>query len=93
VEPGESADAALRREIREELGVGLSITGSPSLYEAAIGSKAFVFLVFPSRFESLDFHFAAHDGWAYYSASEIEGLALAPLDGPALRDWALRSMV
>jgi len=87
-EPGESADVALVREIREELAVVLTICGPASRYEARVGDRDFVFLVYPSRFDSMDFTLAAHDAWAFFTASEIDRLELAPLDAPALRDWA-----
>lgn len=91
VETGESPEEAILREIREELGVGLSIEGRPRRYEADIDGRAFVFLVFPARFllaPDEGFSLAAHDEWRYFSPGELAGLELAPLDGPALGDWA-----
>jgi 8-oxo-dGTP diphosphatase len=91
VESGESAEEALLREIQEELGVGLCIEGGGRCYEAEIQGSAFVFIVFPARFilaPGDGFDLAAHDEWRYFSAGELIGLELAPLDGPALADWS-----
>jgi ADP-ribose pyrophosphatase len=88
VEAGEEPASALVREIREELGVGLSVLGASARYESRLRDRPFIFLVFPSRFEEgASFSLAAHDEWNYYRAEEIEGLDLAPLDAPALEDW------
>lgn len=88
VEPGETAEAALAREIGEELGVGIRVEGPARRYESEIGGRVFAFIVFPSRFESRDFTLTAHDEWRFFTETELGGLELAPLDGPALRDWA-----
>src|SRR5208283_3874907 len=84
VEHGETPEAALRREIREELGVGISILGPASFFESPVGGREFRFIVFPARFLDGDMQLAAHDEWRYFSAEELGGLELAPLDGPAL---------
>jgi mutator protein MutT len=94
VESGESEEGALIREIREELGADISLGGPPLRYQAEIEGRAFSFIVFPSRFISNEvegFSLAAHDEWRYFSSAELANLELAPLDGPALRDWAARS--
>jgi len=90
LEPGETPEAAVVREIREELGVNLILETSPWCYEIQIEGRAFSFIVFPSRFANQDFKLAAHDQWGYFHAGELDGLDLAPLDGPALRDWIAR---
>jgi 8-oxo-dGTP diphosphatase len=91
VEPDESPEAALVREIREELGVGLRIEAPPARYESSIGDRAFVFLVYPASFADQSLILSAHDEWRFFTAGELEGLGLAPLDGPALGDWAARA--
>jgi mutator protein MutT len=91
VESGESEEAALIREIREELGAEISTEGKALRYQTEVGGRDFTFIVFPSRFRSSEaegFSLAAHDEWRYFSSAELENLELAPLDGPALQDWA-----
>ncbi len=93
MESGETPENALAREILEELGVELVIEGPGTRYESRIGERAYVFLVFPARFslaEGESVSLTVHDEWGFYSASELGGLNLAPLDGPALEDWINR---
>ena len=91
VEPGEAPEAALLREIREELGIQATIEGSPSVYESSVAGRRFRFIVYPARFEREPAFLAAHDEVRYVSARELPRYELAPLDGPALAEWAARS--
>ena len=90
LEHGETPELALIREIGEELNVALIIEGLPLHYEMQIEGRAFFFVVFPSRFANQDFELTAHDEWRYFTTGELEGLNLAPLDGPALRAWVVQ---
>lgn len=87
VEAGESPRDALVRELDEELGITARLADSPRLYEAAIGSRYFRFIVFAARFEGEPPHLAAHDAYAWLPHDALEAYELAPLDGPVLADW------
>jgi mutator protein MutT len=88
VEPGENPDQALTREIREELGVGIEISGSCARYESELRGRLAVFMVFPARFIGGPEPTGSHDRQDYFAAEEALALPLAPLDWPALEDWA-----
>lgn len=88
VEPGEEPGAALIREIEEELGAGLEIVGPARVYEHSLGGRDIVFLVFPSRFLDSPRLAHSHDQLGFFTTDEAMRLKLAPLDGPALEDWA-----
>ncbi len=88
VEPGEEPGAALVREIREELGVGLELTGPARRYDSVLSGRDIAFLVFPSRFLGTPLMKGSHDAMGFFTAAQARELELAPLDGPALEDWA-----
>jgi 8-oxo-dGTP diphosphatase len=91
VEPGESPEEALLREIREELGVRAILEGGPSVYDSSVAGKRFRFIVYPARLEAEPVFLAAHDEVRFVSAGELPRYELAPLDGPALAEWAARN--
>ena len=78
LEPGESTEDGLRRELREELGVRLERAGDHLLSVADPGS-AF-------RIEFIEVSFAGepqcleHQRVAWMSVAELRGLDLAPVD-------------
>jgi len=88
VEPGEEPEDALIREIGEELGTGLKLLGPAILYKSVLGGRDIAFLVFPSRFTGSPILNGSHDESGFFTASEARKLKLAPLDGPALEEWA-----
>lgn len=88
LEAGEDAGQALGREIREELGLELSILGHARIYEAQAGGRSYRFHVLPVRLSAeLPSRLDAHDGFGWFLPEELKALDLAPLDGPVLRDW------
>lgn len=91
VEPGEEAGKALLRELEEELGLAASLLGPPRDYQSVLGGRRFRFLVFPTKFPECPAILAAHDACVWAPPGELAAYELAPLDGPAVRDWlALR---
>ena len=87
IEEGEAPEAALVRELSEELGIGARILGPGRHYEALVGGKPFLFIVFPVRFRSEPLRLDAHEEWRWFGPSGLEGLPLAPLDVPVIADW------
>jgi mutator protein MutT len=87
VEPGEEPEAALLRELSEELGLDASIAGPASRYAAQLRGRSFAFIVYPVVFPSAPRRLAAHDEWRWVEACELAAYALAPLDAPALEAW------
>ena len=91
VEPGESLDLALRREIAEELGIVLDPAGLEPLSFAARPGDPHVVLLYTCRawtgeLQCLD---AAALGW--FTGAELAALPLVPLDVPLAR--ALRALL
>jgi len=88
VEPGETPEEALLRELGEELGLAARILGAPQRYEAAVEGRSILFLVYPVDLGGEPAFLAAHDTWVYAPPDRLADFRLAPLDGPALAAWA-----
>lgn len=87
IEEGEKPEAALLRELSEELAIDADILGPGRHYEALVGGKPFLFIVFPVRLLSEPLRLAAHDEWRWFCPAALDGLELAPLDVPVIADW------
>jgi 8-oxo-dGTP diphosphatase len=90
IEPGETPEQALVREIREELGVGLSADAlEPAAFASeALGERHLVLLLYAARAwdgepEALD---AAALRWA--SLDELRALPMPPADVPLVEALA-----
>lgn len=88
VEPGEEPRAALRRELAEELGVAADIGAEAGRYPASIGGRRFDFIVHRADWAGEPAFLAAHDALAWVLPAELAAYEVAPLDAPALADWA-----
>ncbi len=88
VEPGETAEACLARELQEELGisgqVGSHIMDSPYAYPGgAINLRAFRF-----DWGGGELHLRVHDAAAWCLPCELPGYALTPADIPVAQALA-----
>jgi 8-oxo-dGTP diphosphatase len=90
-EPGETPAEALSRELREELAVEADIGPVLSDHAATVSGRPLRFVAMRAtlRGEPLALH--AHDLLGWFAPAELDGLAVAPLDGPALSAWAGRT--
>ncbi|WP_337002120.1 MULTISPECIES: (deoxy)nucleoside triphosphate pyrophosphohydrolase [unclassified Microbacterium] len=89
VEPGETHADALVREIQEELGASIEITGMLRTDDTAVGEEVIRLTCFRARLlgepptESLD-----HDELRWIGARELPNLEWATPDLPAVRELA-----
>jgi 8-oxo-dGTP diphosphatase len=88
VEEGETPEACLVREIREELGVEVEVLRalSPSPYRYA--DKAILLLPFVCRIVGGSLTLLEHEAVRWGSPDELSGLDRAPADVPGLRAYA-----
>jgi 8-oxo-dGTP diphosphatase len=87
VEQGETDEAALRREIFEELGVGLAWMGRPITYASALDGAEALFSVFPSVLDGEPSELPVHEALQSFAREALPWDRLAPLDAEALRQW------
>lgn len=90
VEDGETPEAALRRELLEELGVTAVITGTPFAQVAGADFRMHVWIVDHWDGEPANLDPAEHDALAWLNQHEMTALRLADARLPALFDAAFR---
>jgi 8-oxo-dGTP diphosphatase len=90
LEDGEAPDAALARELREELGIEARVEAEAyDRSELRVDSRDFRFLVFRASWDREPAASTDHDTWGYFGPRDIPFEILAPLDGTVLRRWAV----
>lgn len=84
VEPGESPEAALAREILEELGVRIEVHGFIAQGRAPAGSRLIVLDVYRAHLIDPDpqVTLAEHDQWRWCPVPALAALDWAPADVP-----------
>lgn len=88
IEADELPEQALRREIQEELGVGIEVGAPLSAVEWTDGTVAIRLLPFRSRLISGEPRPHDHEEIRWLDGSALEKLKWAPADVPILKEWA-----
>ncbi len=84
VEPGESPEAALRREIREELGVEIEVVAPLGTGASREGGRAIALAVYLCRLTAGTPRPREHDALRWLGPDELGDLDWAPADTPLL---------
>jgi 8-oxo-dGTP diphosphatase len=86
VEPGEAHEAALHRELQEELGCSVRITKAltPFVHSYDWGSIELIPFVCELEAESPEPHLHEHTALAWVERGELPSYALAPADVPVV---------
>lgn len=88
VEPGESPQEALRREIREELGVEVEVLEQLGTSRAPHGEREIELAVYLCRLVQGEPRPHEHDAVRWLAPDELDALAWAPADVPLLSPLA-----
>ena len=85
IEPGETPEACLCREIMEELGIGIRITGYLMETRHAYPEKEVCLLVYEAVTAGGDMSPTVHDGLRWIRVDRLETMDMAPADIPVCR--------
>ena len=91
IEPGESPEAALRRELAEELGIEIEVGAWLGRGEVVSEGRRVVLDVYLARWVSGELALAEHAEVRWVDGEGVEGLAWAEADVPVLA--ALRAVL
>jgi 8-oxo-dGTP diphosphatase len=86
IEPGESPEAAIAREIREELDVSISVDGHLTSDITVVAERAIELICLRSHLDEVrPLRSSDHDKFAWLSPGDLERLTWAAPDLPAVR--------
>lgn len=92
VEPGETPEQALAREIREEMGVAIRVIRFLEMVELPGANEARL-MAFEARLESEAISLSSHRRYAWVEPGEIENFNLLPADRELVKKLAARNLL
>lgn len=84
LEPGESPEACLRRELLEEMGIAIEPYAYFGVNEHDYGAVTIRLIAYRARFVSGEIVLTDHDEYRWVSAAELGEYRFAPADVPFL---------
>lgn len=90
VEPGETTQEALIREIAEELGIVINITGGLTAQIHRYKEKSIQLIPFVCSVSSGVVTLREHQSWNWFNHDELEQLDWAEADIPILKEYLLK---
>lgn len=92
VEPGETPEQALAREIREEMGVAISVVRFLEMVHLP-GAPEARLMAFEARLESEAISLTSHRRYAWVEPGELENFNLLPADRELVKKLAARNLL
>jgi len=82
LEPGETAEECLKRELLEEMGIGIRPTALFGVHEHDYGAFLIRLIAVEAEFAAGEITLTDHDDYHWAEAAELGGFAFAPADVP-----------